>query len=63
MNLNNFKATWSYFKIINQMDSIDSLEILNLIEEREIADYQIVRVGLLPNSIMLGLLILFCQSC
>lgn len=63
MNLNNFKATWSYFKIINQIDSIDSAEILNLIEETEMADCQIVRVSLLPNSVLFGLLILFCQSC
>lgn len=63
MNLNNFKATWSYFKIINQMDSMDSIEILNLIEEPRAVDYQIVRLGLLPNSVMFGLLILFCQSC
>ncbi len=63
MNLNNFKVTWSYFKIINQLDSIDSTEILNLIEEPKVADCQVVRVGLLPNSVLFGLLIMFCQSC
>jgi len=63
MNLDNFKTTWSYFKVVNQMDLIGSDEILNLIEEPKSFDYQIVRVGVLPNSVLFSLLILFCQSC
>lgn len=63
MNLDNFKPTWNYYKIVNQMDSIDSVEILDAISDFESVDYQKFSVKFLPNSVLYGLLILFCQSC
>lgn len=62
MELNKFKPSWQFFKLVNSLEEIDHLEILSIIEKTEQA-YEIKRYGLMPNSVVFGLIVFICQSC
>lgn len=63
MKLNNLKQPWRYFKVINRMEPISSEEILLIIDSTETTQYQGYSFSFIPNSVVLGLILLFFQSC
>ncbi len=63
MNLNKFKYSWQYFKVINGLKNIEQAEILEIINCEEQVDYQVTKFSLLPNYVVFGMFLLFLQSC
>lgn len=63
MKLDNLKQPWRYFKVINGLETIGTEDILSIIDSVEATNYQVRSLSFLPNSVVFGLILLFCQSC
>ena len=63
MKLNNLKPTWQYFKVVNGLDTIESADIMSIIDTTEKVKYQVNYCSSLPNTVVFGLILLFFQSC
>jgi hypothetical protein len=60
MNLDNLKPAWQQFRLSNSLQSLDTEEILLIIERVENRSIKIHKY--LINSIMFATLIIFCQG-
>ncbi len=63
MKLNNLKQPWRYFKAINSLEAISTEDILSILNSVEATNYQVRSLSFLPNSVVFGLILMFCQSC
>ena len=63
MKLSKLKPTWQYFKVVNGLETLERTDILSIIDTAEKVDYQVNNFSLLPYAMVLGLFLLFFQSC
>jgi hypothetical protein len=61
MNLNNLKPAWQQFRMLNSMQSIDSEEVLSIVERAEDRSISKINVWLI-NSILFTILTIGCQG-
>lgn len=63
MNSDNFKSFWNAFRELNNSIAINDVEILNIIEDKDIQSFYFSPERLLRNVAVFSFLILFCQNC
>lgn len=63
MNLNNLKQSWQHFKIINGLETIETEDILAIINTSEQVGYSFTIVNSFSNATILGFVLLLIQSC
>lgn len=63
MNLNKLRNSWQCFKVKNSLETINRLDILDIVEEVQVADYQQNSLFSFPHAVIYGLFLIFCQSC
>ncbi len=61
MNLNNLKPAWRQFRLLNSMQSMDTEEILFIIERAEEMSISYIHRYLI-NGIIFTILIISCQG-
>ena len=61
MNLNNLKPAWRQFQLVNSMTSVDTAEILTLIERAEDASASKVHQYLV-SAILFAVITICCQA-